>query len=331
MKNLNYEQERLRIIFEYSPIAIWEEDFSAVAKLQKIIQSKKVVNIRKFLKENPDLVIETFRNIKVLDVNKAALHLYGVKTKKELIANLGKTIHREAFNVLVDEFASLLEGKNFYAVEFKSRTITGRLYDVSMRVSVPEMYKDSFERVIVTFEDISLKKKLERDLLKMAQLDGLTKLYNQNTIVKKLEEEFSRAKRYNLSLSCMMIDLDSFKKINDQFGHQKGNQVLKLAAHLIKSSLREVDFVGRYGGDEFLIVLPETPAEKAMIVANRIKQIFTEGKNNKNIIKLIRLSIGIGAFNLEETKTVKEFIVKTDQAMYKAKKSGGNQIAVLLE
>lgn len=326
--NLNYEQERLRIIFEYSPIAIWEEDFSALAKLQKIIQSKNIVNIRKFLKENTDLVTETFRHIKVLDVNKAALHLYGVKTKKELIANLGKTIHREAFNVLIDEFASLLEGKNFYAVEFKSRTVTGRLYDVSMRVSVPDMYKNSFERVIVTFEDVSFKKKLERDLLKMAQTDGLTRLYNQNTIVKKLEEEFLRARRYNLSLSCMMIDLDSFKKINDQFGHQKGNQVLKLAAHLIKSSLREVDFVGRYGGDEFLIILPETSAEKAIVVANRLKQIFSEKKNDKNVIKLIRLSIGIGAFNLEETKTVKEFILKTDQAMYQAKKSGGNQIAV---
>lgn len=327
--NLNYEQERLRIIFEYSPIAIWEEDFSALAKLQKIIRSKNVVNIRKFLKENRNLVTETFRHIKVLDVNKAALHLYGVQTKKELIANLGKTIHREALNVLVDEFASLLEGKSFYAVEFKSRTVTGHIYDVSMRVSVPEMYKDTFERVIVTFEDVSMRKKLERDLLKMAQTDGLTKLCNQNTIVKKLEEEFIRAKRYNLALSCMMIDLDSFKKINDQYGHQKGNQVLKLAAYLIKSGLREVDFVGRYGGDEFLVVLPETSLENAMIVANRLKQIFTDGKSNKQLIKLIRLSIGIGAFIPEETKTVKELIVKTDKAMYKAKQSGGNQIAVI--
>ncbi len=326
--NLNYEQERLRIIFEYSPIAIWEEDFSALAKLQKIVKSKNVINIRKFLKENPELVKDTFRNIKVLDVNKAALNLYGVKTKKELIANLGKTIHREAFNVLVDEFASLLEGKTFYEVEFKSRTVTGRLYDVSMRVSVPDIYKETFERVIVTFEDISLKKKLERDLTRMAQMDGLTKLFNQNTITKKLEEEFLRAKRYNLALSCLMIDLDSFKNINDQYGHQKGNQVLKIVADMIKSHLREVDFVGRYGGDEFLIVLPETPSDKAMIVANRLKQIFSEGKSNNPNIKLVRLSIGIGAFNAQ-VKSVKELIIKTDKAMYKAKKSGGNQIAVM--
>lgn len=325
----NYEQERLRIIFEYSPVAVWEEDFSALAKLKKIIETKKVSNVRIFLKENPELVTETFRNIKVLDVNRAALNLYGVKSKKELIANLGKSIHREAFNVLVDEFASLIEGKTFYEVEFKSRTVTGRLYDVAMRVSVPEMYKNSFQRVIVTFEDISVQKKMERDLMKMAQIDGLTKLYNQNTIIKKLEEEFMRAKRYHLELSCLMIDLDSFKTINDQYGHQKGNQVLKLAAHLIKSHLREVDIVGRYGGDEFLVILPETSFEKAKIVAERLKQMFTEEKKNKNLAKLIKLSIGIGTFDHQRYKSSKDLIAVTDKAMYKAKKSGGNQISVV--
>ncbi len=326
----SYEQERLRIIFEYSPIAIWEEDFSALGELKKILDQKKVTNIRQYLHANIPLVKKTFRKLKILDVNQAAIELYGAKDKEHLKANLGKKFHKEGVAVLIDEFASLLEGQNVFETEFKSKTLAGKKTDVSLKVSVPEVYRKSFKRVIVTIQDISVPKKLERHLRRQAQTDGLTSLLNHSTIRARLEEEFNRAKRYRLDLSCMMIDLDFFKQVNDRFGHEKGNQVLKRCAKLIKKYLRDVDIIGRFGGDEFFVILPETPPDNARIAALRLKNVFTsEVENKKKPTFIVTPSIGISGFPAKDVKTVKDLIGKADKAMYKAKKAGRNQIVIL--
>ncbi len=327
MINKIYEHERFKIIFEYSPIAIWEEDFSAVGRLREKLKARKVNNIRAYLSKNIDLVKETFRSLKILDVNKAALDLYGAKTKHELLSNWGKTFHKEAISVIIDEFATLIEGNDVFEATFKSKTLSGKIYDVAMKVSVPEIYKDSFRRVIVTLRDISVQKKYERHLKRLAQTDGLTNVLNHNAICYRLEEEFMRAKRYHLDLSCLMIDLDYFKKINDQYGHQKGDQILKKTAKLIKGNLREVDVVGRYGGDEFLVILPETPPENAKLAAGRLKDFFSKLAAEGKLMRST-LSIGVGGRPSENIKSAKDLINKIDKAMYLAKKAGRNQIAM---
>lgn len=325
--NQQYKQERLKIIFEYSPVAIWEEDFSALAELKKTMEKAKAKDIKKYLKEDPDLVKRTFRKFKVLDVNKAAIRLYGARSKKELIANLDKIFNKDVAGILVDEFTALLEGKSIFEAEFKSKTLDGETYDVLLRVSVPEMFKGSFERVIVTFLDISVQKKLERNLRRLAQIDGLTKLFNQVAIKQRLKEEFIRAKRYNQNLSCMMIDLDRFKNINDKFGHQKGDQILRRTASLVEEHLREVDIVGRYGGDEFLAILPETPKENAMVAALRIRDLFNNlSKKKKGALRFSTVSIGVSGYCGEELKSANDLIAKSDEAMYSAKKAGRNQV-----
>ncbi len=320
-----YKQDRLKIIFEYSPIAIWEEDFSVLAKLKKKLKKLKVTDVRKYLSEHEDVVKDTFRGLKVLDVNKAAIELYGANSKKELMANLGKTFHREAVPVLIDEFVALLKGDETFHAIFKSKRMSGRAYDVSMRVSVPMMCRDSFKRVIVTLQDISVQKKYERHLKRLAQTDGLTRVLNHHAICYRLEEEWRRAKRYNLDLSCIMIDLDKFKHINDQFGHQRGDAVLKKTADLLRKNLREVDVVGRYGGDEFLIILPETPPENAKVAAERLRALFSKLVIEEHK-EFSTLSIGIGGRPPEIANSARDLISKIDHAMYHAKRSGGNRM-----
>lgn len=324
-KDQSYEKERFRIIFEYSPIAIWEEDFSALSKLRNSLRNKNVDNIRKYLLAHPRVVAETFRKLKVLDVNQEALKLYGAKTKSELLNNLGKTIHKDVFNVLVDEFAALMSGDVTYNTEFKSRTIKGKIYDVAMHVSVPEIYRDSLKRVIVSFQDISVQKRHERHLKRLAQTDGLTKVLNYNAIRYRLEEEFLRASRYHLDLSCIMIDMDNFKKINDTHGHLIGDQVLKKTAKLIKDSFRGIDVIGRYGGDEFFVILPETSTENAKLVAARLTKIFADKvEKSKGKGKYTTLSIGIAGRSGKGINTAKNLIEKVDRALYQAKKKGRN-------
>ena len=213
-----YQEEKFQWLFEFLPIAMWEEDMSVLVKLKRHLEEKSVVNIRNYLSTNSELVKKIFRNIKVLYVNRAALQLYGARSKEELQANFGKTFTKVAFDILIDEFASLLEGKQTFEAEFKSRTLAGRSRDVLLKVSVPERYQGSFARVIVILQDITDRKKLERSLRKRAQLDGLTNLLNHSAITQRLEEEISRAKRYHLNLSCFMTDLDHFKVMNDKVG-----------------------------------------------------------------------------------------------------------------
>jgi len=326
-----YDEERFRLIFENSPIAIWEENLSALADLKKHLQSRTVTNIHKYLTEHPQLVKKTFRKIKICDVNKAALKLYGAKTKSDLITNLGKVFTKTTLDVLVGEFSSLLEGKTLFEAEFKSRTLKGAVNDVLLKVSVPDEYKYTFERVIVTMQDISERKRLERHLRKVAQLDSLTRLYNHNSINQRLEAEFLRAKRYGSSLSCMMIDLDHFKVINDEFGHQKGDQVIKQVANTLKGSIRQVDVIGRYGGDEFFVILPETETKNAITAAKRIQKIFESKKFKiRNAVYIeIALSIGISGYPAKGVKAYRELVTRADKAMYAAKKSGRNRIATL--
>lgn len=168
-----------------------------------------------------------------------------------------------------------------------------------------------------------LKSKHNQDFLKeLALMDGLTKLYNHSYIHERLSEEMSKAKRHKLELSLIMIDLDNFKMINDSFGHNLGDCVLKKVASTIQGLLREEDIAGRYGGEEFIIILPNTNCSSALIVAEKIRNSVKKLKWETEALK-ISLSGGVYSFAGE---TVNEFIEKTDQLLYNAKNMGKDRI-----
>lgn len=320
------QQRRFKLIFEHSPIAIWEEDFSAVAKVIRKLKDNGIKDYRKYLLQHSELVKKTFRKIKIVDVNKAALALYGAKTKRELISNFGRTFTHEAVKILIDEFAALATGERYFEAEFKSRRLDGKLYDVLLRVSVPDGHERSLSRIIVTLENITERKRLEQHLKKVAQQDALTKLLNSRAISKRLEEELIRAKRYNSDLSCMMLDVDYFKVINDKFGHQRGDQILKRVASIIKNALRRSDIVGRYGGDEFFVILTETKPENAKIAAERLRKIVSSlnFKLPHSAPFKIATSSGISGYPSDKIKDFRDLISEADKALYLAKASGRN-------
>jgi len=324
------EQERFRYIFEHVPVAIWEEDFSAVAKLRDKLQTEKVKDIKRYLYTHPEVVISTFRKIRILDLNKAAIDIYGAASKGELISHFGKTIAKVAIDVLVDEFSSLMSGDKYFETDLRSRTLQGKYRDVRLRASVPDGYEKTFSRIIVTLEDITEQKRLEKHLKLMAQQGALTKLLNMRAITNRLEEELIRAKRYNLDLSCMMLDLDYFKVINDKYGHQKGNLILKRISQLIRRSIRRSDVVGRYGGDEFFFILTQTNVENAKFVANRISKLISGEKFTvlKGANFRLTASIGISGYPHYPAKDFRELITQADRAMYTAKSSGRDCVIV---
>ncbi|MBZ0165950.1 MAG: GGDEF domain-containing protein, partial [Candidatus Omnitrophica bacterium] len=224
---------------------------------------------------------------------------------------------------------ALINGEWEFASEFKTRTMQRKYHDVMLRLAVPKEHRQDLKRVVITVQDITRQKQFERNLKKLAQTDGLTELWNHSAILRRLEEEFKRAFRYNKDLSCLMVDLDHFKGINDLCGHQRGDKVLRQSAQMIRSFVREVDVVGRYGGDEFLIILPETPVDKAHIVAERLVNVFDGLTNNKKSEIFSTVSVGIAGVPNSSIKTPKMLLAQVDRAMYRAKKAGRNTSAIV--
>lgn len=155
----------------------------------------------------------------------------------------------------------------------------------------------------------------------MAICDSMTGLYNHLFIVSRLDEEIGRSLRYHTPLSVIILDVDHFKKINDTFGHLMGDTVLKQVSRSIKSQCRTVDKIGRYGGDEFLIILPETSLENAAILAKRLQERI-EGLTFDEPVE-ITISQGIAQY--EQGDTINTLIDRADTHLYSAKHSGRNQ------
>lgn len=169
------------------------------------------------------------------------------------------------------------------------------------------------------------KARLER----LAITDYLTGLYNVRYFYHRLEEEFSRAQRYNFPLSCLMIDIDHFKEINDRYGHRAGDSVLREIARLMKTHTRKSDVLARYGGEEFIMLLPETHQKGAIIKAESLRTSisrmrFRALKDKRNVT----ISIGIATYPDVSVSHADDLITYADTALYEAKTAGRNRVEV---
>ena len=164
------------------------------------------------------------------------------------------------------------------------------------------------------------------ELEKISRIDGLTQIYNRRHWQESLEQEYSKSRRHDKKLSLIMLDLDYFKLLNDNYGHQCGDMVLIEVSTLISSLLRVEDIFGRYGGEEFAIILPETELSGAIDLAQRICNIIatTELIYNEQAIN-VTVSLGVAQLSTEESN-YEELITQSDNALYQAKALGRNQV-----
>jgi len=161
--------------------------------------------------------------------------------------------------------------------------------------------------------------------------DSLTKCYNRSYLANRLNQEIKRAKRYNHPLSIILTDIDYFKKVNDTYGHLIGDRVLKQFAGWIMSSIRhDIDWIVRYGGEEFLIALPETPLSGASCAAEKFRQIIDEQEIKVSNTKIkVTASFGVSGFDsihYTEKLSLDTMISQTDKYLYQAKKEGRNRV-----
>ena len=178
----------------------------------------------------------------------------------------------------------------------------------------------------LALENAELHKRTEE----LTIIDELTETYNYRYFIQKLQEEKKRAQRYDLPVSLIMVDIDWFKKLNDSYGHEIGNVVLKDLSRIIKRCIRDVDIFARYGGEEFVIILPQTASVEATIIGERIREqvertVIEAGNAGK--IK-ITVSVGVSSFP-ENGRSQEELVSVADQALYRAKGSGKNSVCTI--
>ncbi|MBI5682217.1 MAG: diguanylate cyclase [Deltaproteobacteria bacterium] len=196
------------------------------------------------------------------------------------------------------------------------------------------LYVNDFKKRQFRTEDVSLfslltvyaaltveRVKSIEEMKTLSITDGLTKLYNHRYLMEQMYKEFQRASRHKHRLSIVMIDIDHFKKYNDEFGHLEGNNVLKGLAKVFMNTVRVTDIVGRFGGEEFCVILPEMDKKGAAAFAKRLLREVSDVSFNKKVT----LSCGVAVFPDDE-KTPLELIKKADAYLYRAKKNGRNQV-----
>jgi diguanylate cyclase (GGDEF)-like protein len=178
------------------------------------------------------------------------------------------------------------------------------------------------KKLIIQLEDDSLEReKLLENFRYLASVDGLTKLWNRETIEGKLKEEFFRSQRYNSKISLILLDIDKFKNINDTFGHPTGDLVLSKISDILKNNLRKTDFIGRWGGEEFMIVCVETDERSVWEVSEKLRisvERYDFGLD-------IPVTISLGNATLNQDESLDSILKRVDVNMYKAKGRGRNK------
>lgn len=187
--------------------------------------------------------------------------------------------------------------------------------------------QDELELVVLMSAHISLALENNR-LYEISVLDGLTNIFNRRYLEQRLIEAVAYSKRFAKPLSVLLLDIDFFKRLNDTYGHQAGDYVLRKVSAALSDALREYDVVARYGGEEFAIMLPTTPKLKGASIAERLRLAICEQDYRfKDHHISCTISLGVAAFP-EDGKVPEELIAAADAALYRAKESGRNQVAL---
>jgi diguanylate cyclase (GGDEF)-like protein len=222
-----------------------------------------------------------------------------------------------AKGAISDKISGLESGADDYLPKpFDESELNVRIF-AHLRI---KMHQDELKQKNRQLEDMLTRVEI------LAIMDPLTSLYNRRRFESIITNEFKRATRYQLPLSCMMIDIDHFKLINDAHGHQEGDTMLKEIARIIQTTIREVDTPARWGGEEFVVLSTNTSKEKALLAAERLRKTVAGYEFTLTNTKKTTISIGVAGIPDPSIDSQEKMIHAADLAMYEAKKNGRNRV-----
>ncbi len=228
-------------------------------------------------------------------------------------------------------FLSVLQQGERQGCELTLKRSDGSIFQAQLD-SIRKELKTGTPLVLTAISDISENKRMqgalqerEQRFRELSMTDDLTHLFNQRYFYQQLKQEIERTNRYQRQLAMLLLDLDDFKQFNDTFGHLEGDGVLVKVAKIIRECIRRTDTAFRFGGEEFLVVMPETSAKRALILAERIRYGIQETAFNSAPKAEVRVTCSIGLSQYQNQEDLKTFIQRVDQNMYQAKARGKNE------
>lgn len=248
-------------------------------------------------------------------------------TELAMMLNSVKSATSEYGDTLGDATTQI---ENAESLEDLGRVVSGIVQDTKRMVQKNQTLE--FQLTSSSTQVAELKKNLD-NVKKEAMTDGLTGLANRKAFDKQIQDWVEEASVSGGTLCLLMLDIDHFKQFNDLYGHQTGDQVLRLVARTLTDGVKGRDMAARFGGEEFVIILPETPLQAAMRVADTLRK-SVEGKevvNKTSNEKLGRITLSVGVAEYHKGETVGDLIERADTALYDAKKAGRNQVKAAAE
>ena len=286
----------------------------------ELLKNKKVYAILEILPIiNHNIKKNKIENIKVAGVTEFSYELKYLLNKDDKILHsiLNKTIERinhdikDKINYKYIHLDYIINNKNdkfYYLFAFVSIVILLLIY-INLKLN----------------KEMKKRKDVEKKLSSIAHTDELTGLSNRRKMIKTLINSITLSKRYARPLSIIFFDIDNFKKINDEHGHAIGDIILKEISELMNRNLRSSDIIGRWGGEEFIVILPETSKENAKRTAENLREIVSNSSFSSDLI----ITCSFGVTTLKEDDTKKSFIQRADEAMYFVKRNGKNGVKVV--
>jgi len=266
----------------------------------------------------PDTIAVLDQDFRILRLNRAASALAGVDVKEVVGQPCYRIFHRTAEPPSFCPYSKSLADGRDHSAEYLEKG-SSKCYRESIFPN-----SDSVGLVtgcVLVMRDVTERRKLSEELQKRATHDSLTNLLNRQTVLELLDSTLENARRYKVPLSLSICDLDDFKRVNDEFGHQAGDDVLKEFGRIIKQELRRADFGGRYGGDEFLLVFPHTGADGAIECMKRVRTALQQ-TTFESATKSYRITCSAGVAQFDShMSAANELIRLADQALYEAKRS----------
>jgi len=277
------------------------------------------------IEQTDDIIMMVDPLGRIFYVNQAFCRITGF-SKEEAIGQqsniLKSSKHDKDF--YKDLWNTILSGEIYHGVLINKKKNGTHYYE--KKTIAPLKEKDGSIRCFVsTGEDVSKEMKYQKEILKMATTDQLTNAYNRHKFLELYEIESERARRFNETFSIILIDIDNFKAVNDLYGHDVGDEILKKLVNILTLHSRKIDIVSRWGGEEFLLLCPQADVNNIKIIAEKIRAIVQNSKFET--VKHLTISLGISTF--QKNDTFQDIFKRADKSVYIAKNSGKNRVGPL--